>query len=148
MARSPICALRTTASEPSAFSEGSLPNGLFTVTITLEGGDVMQVHVAFGGLTIPAEHAIESFRQLRVALLLDATSVHPEVEKVVFSSLISAEQKLGIITGFASSTVVPFQVVKGDFVVLVAPSMGEDSVWWQFIVIVFGQAEPAVITQS
>ena len=103
-------------------------------------GYVGQVHIAFGGSTVPAEHRIDCFRELRAAPLIDAAAVDPEVLYLITAGLCAAEFDF-VVAGLALSMSID-QISKGYFVG--SPSVRKNSVGWKPILAEFGPAEYAV----
>src|SRR3569833_1372364 len=68
--------------EPATFTE----LGLMQSRI-LGAGDVGQVGIAYGSLTVPAKHGVDGLGELGARRLVDATGIYPDVVEVVLSSL-------------------------------------------------------------
>src|SRR3569833_3466793 len=68
--------------EPATFTE----LGLMQSRI-LGAGDVGQVGIAYGSLTVPAKHGVDGLGELGARRLVDATGIYPDVVEVVLSRL-------------------------------------------------------------
>jgi len=97
-----------------------------TVHVALRRRNISQKYVAFDCVLIPAKHRPDGLRQFGLASLIDTACVDPEVVNAIFSSLFCAKFEFGISN--LVSCYSPPNIVKRHFLVVGAPSMGEDGV--------------------
>jgi hypothetical protein len=77
---------------------------------------------------------------------LKAARIHPEIRKLVLSSLVGA--KLELFVGFLCDNRASFQVLEGDFVFIFSPSVRQNDIWRDLVLCKFGQAELAICIRT
>jgi hypothetical protein len=93
----------------------------------LRFADVGEVDVAHRRLCVPPEHGNERFRELRTAVLVDATRVDPEILEAILFSLCCAENELLVPRLRRGNTLL--DVLESHFVfVVLEPSVREDCI--------------------
>lgn len=85
-----------------------------------------QVHVASGRVLVSAKHGRDGFGQLRMVRLVDTACVNPIVFQPILPRSVSAEPQFSISILVLSYLLL--NIVKGDFVLIGSPGIGEDGV--------------------
>jgi hypothetical protein len=93
--------------------------------------DIRKIDVAPRSLLIPTEHGIDGCCKLHGILLINTTSIYPEISKAISCSLVGAE--VNLLPASLALAGASFYILKGDLLLIVGmPSMREYRVGWDF----------------
>jgi len=87
--------------------------------------DILEIDVAFNGIVIPTEHAIDSLLKLGGAVLVDATCVDPKVSQTIAQGLLTTELDLFVSKSVFARAI--YEIFEADL--FATPSVREYCVW-------------------
>jgi hypothetical protein len=93
--------------------------------------DIQKIDVAPCSPLIPTEHGTDGYCKLHSILLINTTSIYPEISNAIGCSLVGGE--VNLLPASLALASASFYILKGDLLLIVGmPSMREYRVGWDF----------------